>query len=136
MCADARLLIVDDSADFRSLLREVADANQYRVVGEAENGKEALSMIPGTDPNIVLLDVSMPVMGGFETARNLKKLAPELVIIFVSQHTGTEYMDEAFRLGARGYIVKSAIASELPEALECVQNNQTYRPRRRSGWTA
>jgi two-component system nitrate/nitrite response regulator NarL len=134
--ADTRLLIVDDSAEIRSLLREIADALDYRVVGEAENGKEALSMVPDLGPDVVLLDISMPVMGGFEAARKLQKLAPELPIIFISQHSGSEYEDEAFRAGGKGYVLKSAIASELREAIECVRNHQTYRSARRCRWKA
>ena len=126
----ARLLIVDDSPDIRSALRRIAEANDYDVVGEADNGKAALAWLTHGTLDMVLLDVSMPVMGGFETARRLKGIAPTLPILFISQHTEADYVDEAFRLGARGYLLKSAIASELGQALEAVRANKIYRSER------
>jgi two-component system, NarL family, invasion response regulator UvrY len=126
----ARLLIVDDSSEIRSALRRIAEANDYEVVGEADSGKTALPWLQQAHLDIVLLDVSMPVMGGFETARRLKGIAPTLPILFISQHTETAYVDEAFRLGARGYLLKSAIASELGQALEAVRANKIYRSER------
>src|SRR5947209_6672726 len=100
-----RLLIVDDSADIRSALRQIALDHQHEVVGEAENGKDALDIIRGAAVDLVLLDVSMPVMGGFETACQMSQIAPELPIVFISQHAGADYVKEAFRLGARGYLL-------------------------------
>jgi DNA-binding NarL/FixJ family response regulator len=125
-----QLLIVDDSAEIRSALRQVVEANHHEVVGEAENGKEALALLPRVSLDMMLLDVSMPVMGGFETARQLRIIAPELPILFISQHTGADYVDEAFRLGARAYLLKSAIPSELNQAMEAVRTHQTYRSAR------
>lgn len=126
----ARLLIVDDSPEIRSVVRRIAEANDYEVVGEAENGKSALAWLSQESLDMVLLDVSMPVMGGFETARRLKGIAPTLPILFISQHTEADYVEEAFRLGAHGYLLKSAIASELGQALEAVRANRTYRSER------
>ncbi|HSU32519.1 MAG TPA: response regulator transcription factor [Bryobacteraceae bacterium] len=126
----ARLLIVDDSPEIRSALRRIAEANDYDVVGEADNGKAALAWLTHVSLDVLLLDVSMPVMGGFETARRLKRIAPTLPILFISQHTEADYVDEAFRLGARGYLLKSAIASELGPALEAVRGNKIYRSER------
>jgi two-component system, NarL family, invasion response regulator UvrY len=121
------LLIVDDSPQIRAVLRKTAEEHSYVVTGEAENGKEALRLIPDMPVDMVLLDVSMPVMGGFETARNLQRIAPGLPILFISQHSDAEYVGKAFRSGARGYLLKSAISSELNQAIESVKNNQLYR---------
>ncbi|HEY1214405.1 MAG TPA: response regulator transcription factor, partial [Bryobacteraceae bacterium] len=100
---------------------------------EAENGKAALTLLAQASLDMVLLDVSMPVMGGFETARRLKGIAPALPILFISQHTEAAYINEAFRLGARGYLLKSAIGSELSQALEAVRANKTYRSEQLAG---
>jgi DNA-binding NarL/FixJ family response regulator len=121
---------VDDSPEIRSALRRIAEANDYEVVGEADSGKTALAWLTHGRLDMVLLDVSMPVMGGFETARRLKGIAPKLPILFISQHTEADYVDEAFRLGARGYLLKSAIGSELGKALEAVRANKIYRSER------
>jgi DNA-binding NarL/FixJ family response regulator len=122
-----RLLIVDDSSEIRAALRKIAEQQDHVVVGEAENGKQALRLFPQAQPDMVLLDVSMPVMGGFATARELRQMAPELPIVFISQHADDDYVSEAFRLGARGYLLKSAIYSELSQAIETVANQQKYR---------
>ena len=69
----------------------------------------------------------MPVMGGFATARQLRKIAPELAIVFISQNAGEEYVAEAFRLGACGYLLKSAVYTEFSQAIEAVTNQKNYR---------
>jgi DNA-binding NarL/FixJ family response regulator len=122
-----RLLIVDDSSEIRAALRKIAEQQDHVVVGEAENGKQALRLFPQAQPDMVLLDVSMPVMGGFATARELRQMAPELPIVFISQHADDDYVSEAFGLGARGYLLKCAIYSELSQAIETVANQQKYR---------
>lgn len=122
-----KLLIVDDSSEIRAALRNIAEQQHHVVVGEAENGKEALRLLPEAQPDMVLLDVSMPVMGGFETARELRQIAPALPIVFISQDADDDYVIEAFRLGARGYVLKSAIYSELNQAIETVANQKEYR---------
>jgi DNA-binding NarL/FixJ family response regulator len=122
-----RLMIVDDFPGTRAALRQIAEANNHEVVGEAENGKEALALIPQLRLDLVLMDVSMPVMGGFETAQRLRLIAPELPIIFISQHTEPDYVAEAFRLGARAYLVKSACHLELNDAIESVAANKLFR---------
>ena len=122
-----KLLIVDDSPEIRAALRKIAEQQGHVVVGAAENGKEALSLFPEIRPDMVLLDISMPVMGGFATARELRQIAPELPIVFISQHADEDCVTEAFRLGARGYLLKSAIYSELSQAIESVANQKEYR---------
>lgn len=128
--SETRLLIVDDSAETRACLRSIAEANHLRVVAEAEDGSQALNMIPDLEVDVVLLDVTMPVMGGFETARKLRQLAPDLLIIFVTQHREATYVNEAFRAGALGYLLKSAAATELNQAVETVSRRQIYRSSR------
>jgi DNA-binding NarL/FixJ family response regulator len=122
-----KLLIVDDSSEIRAALRKIAEQEHHLVVGEAENGREALGVFQAAEPDMVLLDVSMPVMGGFATARELRRIAPELLIVFISQHADDDYVSEAFRLGAGGYLLKSAIGSELIQAIETVANQKKYR---------
>ena len=122
-----KLLIVDDSPEIRAALRNIAGQLQHVVVGEAENGKEALRLVPQTRPDMVLLDISMPVMGGFATARELRQIAPELPIVFISQYADEDCVTEAFGVGARGYLLKSAIYSELSLAIESVANQKEYR---------
>lgn len=118
------MLIADDHAQMRYVLRQMVEG--WEVVGEAENGQQAVAAAEKLLPDLILLDVSMPVMNGFEAARLLRKRLPDLQIIFISAHVDRAYADEAFQIGAQGYVVKRALATELAEALRAVQANQTF----------
>src|SRR5687768_13713972 len=107
-----RVLIVDDHDEIRSSLRHIIE-KKYEVVGEALNGREAIEATELLEVDVVVMDVSMPVMGGFEAARLLLKRWPELRLIFVSQHADPNYVEQAFHLGAHGYILKRLAGSEL-----------------------
>ncbi len=124
--AYVKLLIVDDSPEIRAALRELAKEYGHEVVGEAEDGTQGLRLVPETHPEMVLLDVTMPVMGGFATARELRRIAPELPILFISQHTGADYVSEAFNVGARGYLLKTAVSSQLNQAIDTIRSGHLY----------
>ncbi len=121
-----RLLIADDDAVIRDMIRHHVGGG-YEIVGEAENGLEAVNAAERLQPDIVLLDISMPVMGGFAAARQLKEKMPNLLIIFVSQHPDSSYMDEAFRAGASGYVLKRSAIRDLTIAIEQVRAGGTFR---------
>lgn len=121
-----RLLIADDDAGIRDMIRHHVESG-YEIVGEAENGLEAVNAAERLRPDIVLLDISMPVMGGFAAARQLKEKMPNLLIIFVSQHPDASYMDEAFRAGASGYVLKQSAIRDLTTAIEQVRAGGTFR---------
>ena len=122
-----RLLIVDDDALVRWSLRQLLVAMNQDVVGEAEDGQAGIESAVRLRPDMVLLDVSMPIMGGFEAARRLHESLPELHIIFVSQHVESAYADEAFRCGAKGYVLKRAATAELPEAIHNAEAGRFFR---------
>ena len=115
-----RLLIVDDHAGIRHMLRHIVEDAAGEVVGEAEHGQAAIEIAEELKPDIILLDVSMPVMGGFPAARELHRRLPGARIVFGSQHTGRAYTDEALRSGALAYVLKSAAAAELPDVIRAV----------------
>ena len=102
------------------MLRYIVERDQYKVVGEAEDGRAGVSAAERLRPDLVLLDVSMPVMGGFPAARLLHVQMPELPIIFVTQHSDRSYVEEAFKCGAKGYVMKNAATTELPDAIQTV----------------
>ena len=108
------------------MLRHIVEADEHYVIGEAENGRAGVDAAENLRPDLVLLDVSMPVMGGFPAARHLHANMPELLIIFVTQHTEQVYVDEAFQCGAKGYVVKRAAVTELPNAIRAVITGQTF----------
>ena len=121
----ATVLIVDDDEAVRYLLRCLMGG--YEVVGEAANGQEAVAAAERLSPNVVLMDVSMPVMNGFEAARAILEHRPEVHIIFVSMHTAAAYADEAFRIGAKGYVLKCSAASEVAAAVNAVLAGHPFR---------
>ncbi len=122
-----QLLIVDDDRSIREMLRMLVQDMDCYVVGEADNGRSGIDEAERLQPQVMLLDVSMPFMGGFDAARTLKRRLPELRIIFVSQHSERIYAEEAFRCGAKGYVLKRAAATELPNAIRAVMSGQVFR---------
>ena len=108
------------------MLRHIVETDKHCVVGEAENGRAGVNAAASLKPDLVLLDVSMPVMGGFPAARLLNVNMPDTPIIFVTQHTEKIYVDEAFRCGAKGYVIKRAAITELPDAIHTVMTGQVF----------
>ena len=121
-----QLLIVDDDGAIRSMLRYIIESNEHHVIGEAEDGRAGVDAAESLRPDLVLLDVSMPIMGGFPAARLLNAYMPGLPIIFVTQHSEQSYVDEAFRCGAKGYVIKQAAMSELPNAIRTVMTGHVF----------
>ena len=120
------LVIADDDPTMRQILREVVEDLGAEVLGEADNGRGAIEEAERHHPQVMLLDVSMPVMGGLPATRYLREHQPELSIILVSQYNHKVYADEALESGARGYIVKGCLATELQPAVEAVMHGGTF----------
>jgi DNA-binding NarL/FixJ family response regulator len=100
--------------------------DEYDLVGTVEDGVALVDMAKELDPDIILLDISMPMLNGIEAARKIKKLLPECKLIFVTMHGDSTYVIEAFRAGASGYLLKRSAASELSQAIRAVLNGQQY----------
>lgn len=114
----ARLLIADDHALVReSLCRMLADTPNIEVAGEAENGKEAIKLCHSLEPDLVLMDVRMPEMDGLEATKVIKEAQPGVSILMVTTHREPDYLLEAVRAGAAGYILKESSAGELLDAI-------------------
>ncbi len=112
--APARLLIADDHALVRDGMRTVlAREPNLRVIGEAENGREALEICRRLCPDLVLMDVRMPEMDGLEATRAIKQECPATGVLMVTSHEDPEYMLGAIRAGAAGYVLKEATRQEL-----------------------
>ena len=123
---ESSLLIVDDDAKIRTQLREIAESAGINVVGEADNGQQGLEEVARLSPAIVVLDVSMPVMGGFAAARQLRETHPDIRIIFLSQYSQKIFAEEAVSMGAAGYVLKSAAATELPSAITAIYAGEIF----------
>jgi DNA-binding NarL/FixJ family response regulator len=121
-----RLIIADDDPGIREALRMIAEDLGAQILAEADNGSAAIKQTELHHPQVLLLDASMPIMGGFPAARYLREHAPEVRIILVSQHNSKAYVEEALTIGAKGYIVKAAVASELGPAMDAVMEGRTF----------
>ena len=109
-----RLLIADDHALVRHGLRGMLEREpDIEVVGEAHNGREAVDLCRALGPNLVLMDVRMPEMDGLEATRAIKHECPEVSVLMVTMHDNQDYMREAAKAGAAGYVLKDAPRDEL-----------------------
>lgn len=121
----ARILLIDDHALVLEGMRQLLET-EFTVVGTGESGQALLDMAPRLNPDVVLLDVSMPGLNGFEAAQRLKQLVPNVKVIFVTMMTEPVYISEAFRRGAHGYVLKQCAAVELVNAIRVVLSNRRY----------
>ena len=121
----ARILLIDDHALVLEGMRQLLES-EFTVVGTGESGQALLEMAPRLAPDVVLLDISMPGLNGFEAAQRLKQLLPSVKIIFVTMMTEPVYISEAFRRGAHGYVLKQCAAAELVNAIRKVLSNRRY----------
>ena len=122
-----RVLVVDDHEVVRrgviSLLRAVPGC---LVCGEASHGKEAIDKAIDLRPDIVVMDVSMPTLNGLEATRVIRNLLPSCEILILSQHDSPEMARQAFRAGARGFVIKSSVAQNLADALYKISRHECF----------
>lgn len=116
-----RLVVVDDHTLFRrGLVSLLSEIDVFDVVGEASNGLEALQIIPGTKPDVILLDVNMPNMGGVETLRALRKNGVDTPALMLTISQQSEDLINAIQVGASGYLLKNAEPETLRRTIELV----------------
>lgn len=96
------------------------------VVGEAQDGRQALKEAQRLKPDIILMDITMPDMNGIEATKQIKKLLPDVKVLILTMHEHDEYVFQALRAGASGYILKEAADTELITALHVIQSGQFY----------
>jgi len=121
------VLIADDHTIVRSGVRLLLEAEtDIRVVGEALNGREALELTESLQPDIVLMDITMPEMDGLEATRQLKARFPHIHVLVLTMHRSDDYFFEMLKAGASGYILKGAKTSELINAVRIVQQGEIF----------
>jgi DNA-binding NarL/FixJ family response regulator len=124
---DVRILLADDHAMLRDGVRMVLEAHPgFEVVGTADNGAEAVALAHSLQPDIAVLDVAMPELNGLDATREIRACCPETEIVILSMHEGEDYLREALRAGAAGYVLKRAAAKELVGAIQAVQRGESY----------
>jgi DNA-binding NarL/FixJ family response regulator len=113
-----RVLIADDHRLFAEALEAILAAeSRIDVVGRARNGAEALDMVLDLDPDVVLMDISMPVMDGVEATRRIREARPEACVLMLTGSNAAADVDRSRDAGAAGYVTKDRIASELVDAI-------------------
>jgi DNA-binding NarL/FixJ family response regulator len=120
------VLIADDDSEIRKSLRSLLLLSAVRVVAEADNGRDAVKLAILHRPDVVLMDISMPVMDGFDATRQISIEAPEVRVVIVSAHCDYSYVDQAVQAGAVGFLVKTGVVWELAEALQAVAANGRF----------
>jgi two-component system, NarL family, response regulator len=121
-----RILIVEDQRIVREGLRAVLeDEDAIAIVGEAANGQEAIDLFTRLQPDVVLMDLQMPVIDGPEATHRIRELAPDARILVLTTYATDEFIFKALRAGARGYLLKDASVDELLGAIQSVHAGQT-----------
>jgi len=121
------ILIADDHPIFRDgIVARLSEKANYNVVGEANNGREAVSAAAKLRPDIVIMDIMMPEMDGIHATEHIKKVSPKIKVIIISMHKKKEYIQRAFQSGADGYILKENTALEVTNAINSVIKGKRY----------
>jgi DNA-binding NarL/FixJ family response regulator len=120
-----RLLLADDHRMLREGLRKSLDELGFSIVGEARNGAEAVDLAAAVQPDVVLMDVTMPELDGVEATRQLKSRLPNTFVIMLTMHADQDVLAEAIRAGANGYLVKDCSTDEIASAIDSVVVGET-----------
>ena len=121
MSSSIRVLVVDDYEPWRRFVgSSFARHHRLQVIGEASDGLEAVQKAEELRPDLILLDIGLPTLNGIEAARQIRKLAPESKIIFLTQESSADVIQQAISLGAWGYVVKARAATDLLAAVGAV----------------
>ncbi len=122
-----RTLVVEDSKFFLDHLRRALQSYLcVKVVADAENGISAIEQAVTLQPDLILLDIGLPVLNGIDAARRIRALVPEAKIVFLTQETSPDVVQEALRLGAWGFVLKASSARDLPLAIEALSHGKKF----------
>ncbi len=122
-----KILLADDHAMFREGIRALLQSYEdMEIVGEATDGRVCLEKVAQLAPDIVLMDIAMPNMGGLEATRRIHKDFPSVKVLVLTQYQDSEYVLSMLRVGAKGFIAKTATASELANAIRAIYRGESY----------
>ena len=122
-----RVLLADDHALVRAGIRSLLGAmHEVSVVAEASSGEEALALVATSTPDVVLMDIAMKGITGLEAAAQMRERHPDVKVVILSMHSGEEYVLQALRAGAAGYLLKDAATGELELALRSVMRGESW----------
>jgi two-component system, NarL family, response regulator NreC len=126
MTMPIRIVLADDHVLVRQGLRSLLEREKFQVVAEASDGQEAVRQAETHHPDIAVIDISMPILNGIDTVRELGRSCPKTKTILLTQHEEDQYIREALEVGVKGYVVKSQVASDLVHAIQQVSRGQFY----------
>ncbi|HEX9592802.1 MAG TPA: response regulator transcription factor [bacterium] len=122
-----KILIADDHALVREgIIALLSPHNQIQIVGTAASGQEAIEKAGKLHPDIILMDIAMPGLGGLEATLEIRKTHPEIKILVLSQYDDKEYVSRLFKAGVSGYILKHAVGTDLVSAIRAVYRGECY----------
>ncbi len=122
-----KILITEDRTIVKKCLCFLLESETgIDVVGEAENGKEAIKIVEEQNPDIVVMDISMPILNGLDATRQITRRFLEVKVLILTMHTSEEYISEIIKAGASGYIIKEAAPEELISAIHAVSRGEAY----------
>ena len=124
--AAVRVIIADDHAMVREGIKSVLERAGFAVVGEAASGTEVLPLAERAQPDVAVLDISMPGETGLQAAAKLRQALPHIRVLILSMYDNTEYVLESVKAGAHGYLLKDGAAQELATAIRAVQDGEAY----------
>ncbi len=122
-----RVLVADDHPVVRRMVRASLQQHPHiELVGEAEDGVQTVEQAVKAKPDVVILDISMPLMNGFQTAREIKKRVPRSAIVILSTHADKHFVEEAKKLGVRSYVAKSKVGELLLKAVQAAIQGEDF----------
>ena len=120
-----RVFLTDDHSLLLDAFTNLLEP-RFEVVGTASDGREMLAKVGKAQPDVVVLDISMPKLNGFDAGEKLRKKHPDVKLVFLTQNDDSDMVTEAFRIGANGYLLKNSAADELFKAIEVVLGGGSY----------
>ena len=120
------VIVADDNAPMRSAINEIVEAYPARIIAEAANGFDAVRAAEHEEPDLVVLDISMPVMNGLVATQHIRALYRDVPIIMITEHSEMAFRAEAYRCGALGYVLKGRASIDLPAAISSVIAGRRY----------
>ncbi len=122
-----KILLVDDHRLIRDAIRSYMEGDTiYHIVGEASHGQEAIRTLEENQVDVVLMDINMPIMGGIECTKEIKKRWPQLKVLALTMMSDNQHIKQMMGAGASGYVLKNCTEKELKKAIDTVYNGDTY----------
>jgi two-component system response regulator NreC len=121
-----RIILADDHVIVRQGIKSLLEREGLQVVAEASDGREAIGYAESLSPDVVVMDIGMPMLNGMEAARELARCCPKVKPILLTQHDEPQYVSAALKAGVKGYVLKSQISGELIQAIHQVLRGQVY----------